>query len=142
MSGYCKPLGVAKRKSTSNTFRCQVCSDSFSSAVSLQSHYSTHASYDRAGHSSTPNRFHQVSNNVHALSESEENVTTLSSTISAVKSLIEEKRAKPALKKFNGKRGEYHRYDLQTRDNIAEYALLHGNHEAARAFSSSLGKTN
>ena len=135
----------AKRKSVSNTFRCQVCNDSFSSAVTLRSHYSIHASYDRVTDSSTSNQFDPVANNtaVHALSESPpvaEN--SLSSTVSAVKALIVEKRAKPPSKKLTVKRGEYHRYSLEQRTNIAEYALLHGNHEAARAFTTSLGKSN
>jgi len=143
MSSSGKP--PAKRKSVSNTFRCQVCNDSFSSAVTLRSHYSTHASYDRVTDSSTSNQFDPVANNtaVHALSECPlvtEN--SLSSTVSAVKALIVEKRAKPSSKKLAVKRGEYHRYSLEQRTNIAEYALLHGNHEAARAFTTSLGKSN
>jgi hypothetical protein len=95
-------------------------------------------------HSSTFDRCD--SNNTTVLSgastESAQGNIELSSTVSAVRALIQEKRTKPPSKKLTGKRGEYHRYSMETRDSIAEYALLHGNHEAARAFSSSLGKTN
>lgn len=143
-NNYGKP--PAKRKA--NVFRCQVCNESFSSASTLRSHESSHLSYARVTRSNISNRIlYQDPNSIgpvliHPGSVSatvEDTSMAMSTAVGAVKAIIAEKKVKGAGKGDRGKRGEYRRYSIEMRETIAQYAQRHGNHEASRVFTASLG---
>jgi len=136
------PKMPVKRKKTIGVFRCQVCGETFTTAVLLRQHEICHFE-ERQTRSSCSRHLTVPSSNNQSPSISTEldegDGTSNLAAIEAVRTLIAQTKQGRLSKEDRGKRGEYRRYSPEIREAIVQHALRYGSHEAARTFTSSLG---
>lgn len=70
-----------------------------------------------------------------------DNRNSTSTAVAAVKALIAQTKELQKPNSERHKRGEYHRYTPEIKEAIAIHAMRYGTHDAARTFSTSLGRT-
>lgn len=135
-----------KIKKTTKQSTCLYCDDDIDSDNPLHLHSRCGISNGRqtrssaTKHSSLETEQNGSSQNAIAIPSSDSEIST-SSTVATVRALIAEAKEAQKPKEERNKRGEYRRYTPEVREAIAMHALRHGTHDAARTFSTSLGKT-
>lgn len=136
------PKVPVKRKKLVGIFRCQVCGETFTTAVLLRHHESSHLEERQtrsscSRHLTAPSSNNQSSSIPTEIDEGDG--TSNLAAIEAVRTLIAQTKQGRLSKEDRGKRGEYRRYSPEIREAIVQHALRYGSHEAARTFTSSLG---